>query len=237
AVIGVDPVAEMRDACAANLEAAEATNPWFDRSFVELREGNALELPIEDGGVDVAAQNCLFNIFEERELERALAEMYRVLKPQGRLVLSDPIAPVELPAALRADQRLRAMCLSGALPYERYVELLVKTGFGTLEIRARRPYRMLDPKRFPVDAPILLESVEVAAVKEPVPADGACVFTGRTAIYFGEDDAFDDGAGHLLARDQPFPVCDKTAAKFEALGRDDLRVTGSTWFYDGGGCC
>jgi hypothetical protein len=129
------------------------------------------------------------------------------------------------------------MCLSGAITWERYVERLVGAGFGTLEVRARRPYRVLDPRRYGVARPVVLESVEVAALKDEVPEDGACVFTGRAALYVGEDEAFDDGAGHVLRRDQPLSVCDKTAARLEGLGRSDLFVTPSTWFYDGGGCC
>ncbi|NNE43037.1 MAG: methyltransferase domain-containing protein [Gemmatimonadetes bacterium] len=236
-VIGVDPVAQMRTACDRNLREAEDLNDWFSRDFVDLRDGDALSLSIDDESVDVAAQNCLFNIFEPADLERALAEMHRVLRPGGRFVLSDPVAPHVLPEHLTRDERLRAMCISGAITYERYVEMLVAAGFGTLEIRARRPYRLLDPERYGVDAPILLHSLEVAAIKDPVPADGACVFTGRTAIYFGGEESFDDGAGHVLARDMPLAVCDKTAAALEALQRPDLLVTGSTWFYDGGGCC
>ena len=115
--------------------------------------------------------------------------------------------------------------------------MLVGTGFGTIEVRARRPYRVLDPRRYGVEQAILLESVEVAAIKDPVPADGPCVFTGRTAIYTGETEHFDDHAGHVLTRDLPMAVCDKTAAKLSALRRPDLLVTGPTWFYDGGGCC
>ena len=236
-VIGVDPVERMRAAAASNLELAAKENDWFESSFVSLHEGDALQLPIEDGTIDVSAQNCLFNIFEEKELRQALAEMHRVLKPGGRFVLSDPITPTELPEHLRRDERLRAMCLSGAASYERYVELLVETGFGTIEVRARRPYRVLDPARYGTDEPILLESIEVAAIKDPVPADGACVFTGRTAVYYGEAPSLDDGQGHVMLRDQPLAVCDKTAGALEALGRSDLLVTGSTWFYDGGGCC
>jgi len=237
AVLGVDPVARMREAAAENLAAAERENDWFRAPFVDLREGDALDLPIESGSVDVCAQNCLFNIFEESDLERALAGMHRVLRPGGRFVLSDPVSPGELPAHLRDDQRLRAMCLSGAITFERYLELLVQAGFGTIEVRARRPYRVLDPARYGTEQPILLESVEVAAIKDPVPEDGACVFTGRTAVYFGTEPAMDDGRGHVMLRDQPLAVCDKTAAALQALGRTDLLVTPSTWFYDGGGCC
>ncbi len=237
AVIGVDPVARMRQACVENLADAASGNPWFDPGFVSMREGDALALPVTDGEVDVVAQNCLFNIFEEAELRTALAETYRVLRPRGRFVLSDPIAPHPLPDHLVRDERLRAMCLSGAITYERYLDLLVQTGFGTIEVRARRPYRVLDPARFSVEKPILLESIEVAAIKDPMPDDGPCIFTGCTAIYHGEREVLDDRRGHVLTRDQPFPVCDKTARNLHALDRSDVTVTGPTYFYDGGGCC
>jgi SAM-dependent methyltransferase len=237
AVVGIEPVAEMRAAARRNLQQAALQNPWFREEFVEIREGDALSLPVADGEIGVAAQNCLFNIFDADDLDRALAETYRVLRAHGRLVLSDPVAPRPLPDHLTRDERLRAMCLSGAITYDRYVERLVGAGFGTLEVRARRPYRVLDPRRYGVDSPVVLESVEVAAIKDPIPTDGACVFTGRAAIFVGEDAAFDDGAGHVLTRDQPLAVCDKTARRLEGLGHPDIFVTASTWFYDGGGCC
>ncbi|MFN7964960.1 MAG: arsenosugar biosynthesis arsenite methyltransferase ArsM [Acidobacteriota bacterium] len=237
AVIGIEPVAEMRDAARANLLEAERTNPWFRSEFVEIKEGDALALPLGSESVDVSAQNCLFNIFKSGDLQRALGEMYRVLRPRGRFVLSDPVAPHALPAHLQQDDRLRAMCLSGSITYQEYVAMLVQAGFGTLEVRARRPYRVLDPQRFGVERPILLESVEVAAIKDPIPSDGPCVFTGRTALYFGSEESLDDGKGHLMLRDMPLAVCDKTGAALERLQRPDLIVTPSTWFYDGGGCC
>ena len=91
--------------------------------------------------------------------------------------------------------------------------------------------------RFAVPAPVVIESVDVAAIKDPIPGDGPCVFTGRTAIFFGVEPSFDDGAGHVMTRDQPVAICDKTATRLTAFGRPDLLVTPPTWFYDGGGCC
>jgi hypothetical protein len=117
------------------------------------------------------------------------------------------------------------------------VAKIVAAGFGTIEVRARRPYRMLDRQRYELDRDLLLESLEVCAIKVPVAADGPCVFTGRTAIYTGPDESFDDGRGHVLARDLPLPVCDKTAEALGALGRPELTITESTWHYAGGGCC
>jgi len=241
-VIAIDPVAEMRDAAARNLELAASMNDWFDPSFVDIRDGDALDLPVDDGQIDLAAQNCLFNIFKTLDtgggdLERALGEMHRVLRRAGRLSMSDPITPHELPDHLRADERLRAQCISGCLTWGQYVEKITGAGFGSVEVRSRRPYRMLDRARYGLDGDVLLESVEVCAHRVPVPDDGACVFTGRTAIYCGPDPAFDDGRGHVVNRDVPLPVCDKTAAVLEALGRPDLIVTGSTWHDGGGGCC
>ncbi len=235
-VIGVDVVDEMLEACRANLVEAERENSWFDSGFVDLRKGDALALPLPDASVDVAAQNCLFNIFHDAELRRALAEMNRVLKPRGRLILSDPVCEQPIPDELRRDERLRAMCLTGAIPLRDYIGCLTDLGFGTVEVRARRLYRVLSPRHYATDRRIVVESVEICAIKDPMPADGPCVFTGRTAIYLG-DGVFDDGKGHVLTPNQPAAVCDKTAAALAALSRDDLYISEPTWFYDGGGCC
>jgi len=236
-VIGVDAVPEMLEKCAQNLVLARGTNSWLAEEHIDLRQGDALNLPLADQSVGLVAQNCLFNIFKEAELDRALAEAARVLIPGGALSLSDPISEVEIPAPLRADDRLRAMCLSGALTLDAYLERIVAAGFGTIEVRGRRPYRVLAADRFEIDANILLESVEVVAYKSPIPADGPCIFTGRTAIWFGQAAALDDGKGHLLQRDIPLPVCDKTANALSVLNNPQLLVTPSTWHYNGGGCC
>jgi len=236
-VTGIDVVDEMLEASARNFVEAEAQNPWFKQEFVNLKKGDALHLPMEDSSIDVAAQNCLFNIFREDDLRRAVSEMYRVLKPHGRLVMSDPVCEQPMGDELRNDDRLRAMCLSGSLPIGQYVKILTDAGFGTIEIRARKPYRILDPVEYTTSELIYIESIEVAAIKDPMPADGPCVFTGKAAIYFGSDDYFDDQHGHVLLKNQPLAVCDKTAAKLAALGRSDIFISESTYHYDGGGCC
>ena len=236
-VIGVDVVDEMLAACTANFEEAKKENTWFDPDFVRLEKGDALDLPIADASVDVAAQNCLFNIFKTEELQRALEEMYRVLKPHGRLVMSDPICEQPLNEKLRNDERLRALCLSGSLPLATYLEMLTKVGFGTIEVRARRPYRILDPAHYPTTETLYVESVEVCAIKDPMPEDGPCIFTGKHAIYFGSEDFFDDKKGHVLLQNQPLAVCDKTANALAQLQRDDLYLSPATFHYDGGGCC
>ena len=236
-VVGVDVVDEMLEASAANFKIAEAQNPWFKSEFVTLKKGDALHLPVDDNSIDVAAQNCLFNIFKAEDLKRAIEEMYRVLTPHGKLVMSDPTCEQRMNDTLRNDARLRALCLSGSLPIKDYVKALTDVGFGTIEIRARKPYRILDPKNYPTEELIYIESIEVAAIKDPMPEDGPCIFTGKAAIYYGGEDFFDDNKGHILLKNQPLAICDKTAKALKALNRDDIYFSESTYHYDGGGCC
>ncbi len=236
-VIGVDVVDEMLTASQTNFKEAEEKNSWFQSDFVDLRKGDALNLPLKDEEVDVVAQNCLFNIFKADELKKALQETYRVLKPHGRLVLSDPTCESGMPEHIKNDERLRALCLSGALPLKDYIKTITDCGFGTVEIRARRPYRILSPQHYDVNELIYIESVEICAIKDPMPEDGPCVFTGKTAIYFGDEEFFDDKKGHTLLANQPLSVCDKTAGALADLGRKDIFISESTYFYDGGGCC
>ncbi|MEY8020788.1 arsenosugar biosynthesis arsenite methyltransferase ArsM [Muriicola sp. SD30] len=235
-VTGVDVVDEMLSACKSNFKIAEEENPWFRSEFVNLLKGDALNLPIESESIDVAAQNCLFNIFKLEDLRKAVAEMYRVLKPHGRLVMSDPVCEQPMNQTLRNDDRLRALCLSGSIPIKDYVKVLTDAGFGTIEIRARKSYRILSPNHYPTEELVHIESIEIAAIKDPMPEDGPCVFTGKTAIYYGGEPYLDDKNGHVLLQNQPLAVCDKTAAALAAL-QEPIHISESTWHYDGGGCC
>lgn len=236
-VVGVDIVDEMLAACSENFKIAAQENAWFQPDFVTLKKGDALALPIADASIDVAAQNCLFNIFKADALKTALEEMYRVLKPNGRLVLSDPICEQAIPKSLQEDEQLRALCLTGAIPLKDYIAMLTQVGFGTIEIRARRPYRILSPEQYDTDQLLYVESVEVCAIKDPMPDDGPCVFTGKNAVYYGPDSFYDDQKGHVLLHNQPLAVCDKTAAALAAIKTENIFISPSTFHYDGGGCC
>ncbi len=235
-VIAVDPVAEMRARARANFAEAARLNAWFRPEFVTLVDGNALALPVPDSHVSILAQNCLFNVFVRADLERALAEVVRVLRPSGLFATSDPITPVPLPSELTADERLRARCLSGCQLFEDYLRALTGAGLGRVEVRARFPYRYLHPSEYSaLCAPVMLESIEVAAFKVPEGPDGPAIFTGRTATYIGPEASWDDGAGACLPRGVPMAVSDAAAVR---LSRDPrVVVTAPTYHYQGGGCC
>jgi hypothetical protein len=65
---------------------------------------------------------------------------------------------------LRNDDHLRALCLSGSIPIAEYIKALTDVGFGTIEIRGRRPYRILDTENYPTDELIFIESIEVCLI-------------------------------------------------------------------------
>lgn len=115
--------------------------------------------------------------------------------------------------------------------------MITSIGFGTIEVRAKRPYRILDSGHYKTNKNIFIESVEMCAIKDPMPDDGPCIFTGKTAIYFGSEEQFDDKKGHVLLNNQPLAICDKTAKALAKLNRKDIFISKSTYFYDGGGCC
>ena len=199
-------------------------------------DGRVVKIKGPEGATKEQIVQIYAQISDRPEIYK-FAEMYRVLKPHGKLVMSDPTCEQPMNDELRNDARLRALCLSGSLTIADYVKALTDAGFGTIEIRARKPYRILDPKNYPTDELIYIESIEVAAIKDPMPADGPCIFTGKAAIYYGSEDYFDDGQGHTLLKNQPLAICDKTAAALKAIGRDDIFFSESTFHYDGGGCC
>ena len=106
--------------------------------------------------IPVANESCwgITVAFGVRNLSRTqdgIKEMYRVLKPRGRLVMSDPICDMHIPDHLREDDKLRALCLSGSMPLKDYIKMITDVGFGTVEIRAKRPYRILSPNHYDTD--------------------------------------------------------------------------------------
>lgn len=101
----------------------------------------------------------------------------------------------------------------------------------------KTPLPHLKTPNYPTKEIIYIESVEVCAIKDLMPHDGPFVFTGKAAIYFGKEDCFDDGKGHVLLQNQPLSVCDKTASALGEIAQNDLIISGSTFHYDRVGCC
>ncbi|MGE4544827.1 MAG: DUF5714 domain-containing protein [Pedobacter sp.] len=136
--IGVDMLEPML--AAAQLGAAAVANNLGYRNL-EFRHGYLEQLPLEDQSVDVVLSNCVMNLSPDKR--RAFGEILRVLRPGGRLVISDVVCEEEPGAVIRNDDILRGECIGGALTQRDLVGILEEAGFSAVRLLKRFPYRVV----------------------------------------------------------------------------------------------
>ncbi|MFC1711520.1 arsenite methyltransferase [Patescibacteria group bacterium] len=129
-VIGVDMTDEMLEKARENAKKNNFNN-------VEFRKGDIEDLPVEDNEVDVVISNCVINLAPDKE--KVFRETYRVLKPGGRLMVSDVVLTKPLPDEIKNDDKLLSGCVSGAILKQDYLKLLKKTGFTDIKIHKKTP--------------------------------------------------------------------------------------------------
>jgi SAM-dependent methyltransferase len=105
---------------------------------VEFRLGEIESLPVADSSVDTIMSNCVINLSTDKS--RVFREAYRVLKPGGRMVISDIVSEKPLPAAMQGDMNAWSSCISGALQKEDYLDKMSGAGFRTPEILSEREF-------------------------------------------------------------------------------------------------
>jgi ubiquinone/menaquinone biosynthesis C-methylase UbiE len=124
-VIGVDMTDAMLEKARANVEKTGL-------GHVEFRKGEIESLPVDDASVDVVISNCVLNLVPDKD--RAFREIYRVLKPGGRLAVSDMAWESEPAVSLRKDMEALVGCTGGALVLDDYVARLQQAGFARVEV-------------------------------------------------------------------------------------------------------
>lgn len=129
-VIGVDMTPEM-------LARARSSAAKLGYSNVVFREGYLEELPVDDDSVDVVISNCVINLSPDKH--KVFAEVFRTLKPGGRISVSDIVAKGQIPERYRNDKNSWSACVSGALSMDEYLSGLQEAGFDNIEISTKDP--------------------------------------------------------------------------------------------------
>ncbi|MFW2438147.1 MAG: arsenite methyltransferase [Arenicellales bacterium] len=127
-VIGVDMTSEMVSKARSNADITGHEN-------VEFRLGEIEHLPVADEVVDVIISNCVINLSPEKL--KVFQESFRVLKPGGRLAISDVVATADIPEEAKSNMKLFTGCLSGASRIHYIEEILSAAGFIEIEIRPK----------------------------------------------------------------------------------------------------
>lgn len=158
---GLDMTDEMLSLARRNAATARATN-------VEFLKGHIEAVPLPDASVDVIISNCVINLSPDKDL--TLAEAFRVLRPGGRLAVSDIVLSRTLPPATQRSLELWAGCIAGALVGEDYAAKLANAGFTDIEFEVTRVYSSDDAREIvsgvdePSDADAQLTAIDGAAM-------------------------------------------------------------------------
>jgi arsenite methyltransferase len=127
-VIGIDMTSEMVSRARANAKQGGYSN-------VDFRLGEIENLPVANNSVDVIISNCVINLSPDKA--SVYGEAFRVLKPGGRVAISDVVTTAQLPDEARGDLEQYAACVSGAASVNELEDILTKAGFGDVRIQLK----------------------------------------------------------------------------------------------------
>jgi len=163
-VIGVDMTPEMIARARENAQKEDYTN-------VEFRLGEIENLPVADASIDVVISNCVINLSPDKQ--RVFHEVFRILKPGGRLMVSDIVLLKPLPDAIRNSVGAYVGCIAGAALKDEYLGAIKAAGFGEI--------RIVGETVFPVES-ILNDSVEQTIIESAAITPGVAMDTANSVI-------------------------------------------------------
>ena len=149
-VYGLDMTDEMLELARQNQQKSGIANAEFLKGEIE-------QIPLPDCSIDVIVSNCVINLSPDKD--RVLVEAFRVLKPGGRIAVSDVVVRGEVPAEIRGSMELWIGCVAGALDESDYRAKLAEAGFEAIDIEPTRIYRAEDAREFLARAGLDIEVV------------------------------------------------------------------------------
>lgn len=156
---------------------------------------------IADNSVDLVVSNCVLNLVHDSDKEQLIQEIFRVVKPGGRVAISDIISDEIVPEHLKQDTELWSGCISGALQEHEFLEAFVNAGFIAVA------YDKWDNEPWQIVEKIEFRSVTITAIK---PEAEACVDRGHAVIYRGPYSEVYDDEGHVYPRGQRIATCERS---------------------------
>ena len=155
---------------------------------------------IPDNSIDLVVSNCVLNLVHDSDKEQLIREIFRVVKPGGRVAISDIISDELVPEHLKQDPHLWSGCISGALQEYEFLEAFIKAGFIAVSYDKweNRPWQVVEGLEF--------RSVTITAVK---PQNEPCIDKGHAVIYRGPYSEVYDDEGHVYLRGQRMAVCER----------------------------
>jgi arsenite methyltransferase len=156
---------------------------------------------IAEASVDLVLSNCVLNLVDDGDKQSLVREIFRVLKPGGRVAISDIVSDEPVPGHLKADPELWSGCISGAFQEQEFVQAFVEAGFAAVRLDRwdAAPWRTVDGIEF--------RAVTLTAVK----GEGTvCIDRGHAVIYRGPYSEVRDEEGHVFPRGERIAVCERT---------------------------
>ena len=172
------------------------------RTFEKWKHQQRVDQPlIASNSVDLVISNCVLNLVAEEEKAQLISEIYRVLKPGGRVAISDIISDEHIPEHLKQNPELWSGCISGAFHEKGFLDAFVKAGFVAVSYDKweEQPWQVVDNIEF--------RSVTLLATK---PDGDECIDRGHAAIYKGPYASVTDDEGHIFLRGERMAVCERT---------------------------
>ncbi len=182
-----------------DIDSLDALNDWKAKQ-------SARQPLVESDSVDIVVSNCVLNLVAEDDRRKMLDEIYRVLKPGGRIAISDIIADEYVPEHLKNDSELWSGCISGAFQEEAFLDAFLEAGFVSVA------YDKWDSEPWQVVEGYEFRSATVVAQK-PLSEDEAHTDAGHALIYKGPFAVIMDDQGQEYYRGSRMAVSEQTFAE------------------------
>jgi len=156
---------------------------------------------IADASIDLVISNCVLNLVHDDEKQQMIREIHRVLKPGGRIAISDIVSDETVPAHLKQNAELWSGCISGAFQEQAFVREFTTAGFLGVQVDKwdNEPWQTVEGIEF--------RSATITAVKGE---STACMDLGHAVIYKGPFSEVSDDEGHVYPRGERMAVCERT---------------------------